>query len=261
MEAYLSVSHPWHIPSHVNLTLHQREAMFWIGFRDTHGFIRVRVVPSEIVTPGEGGEDPRRDQWVSERADAFGSAIEALELPLFVDWSDGLPMVGSAEPGCRISGSWPDAFGPCQFEYVILDRYDLLVPAARLVEHLGSRPALLRTFLSGWSHDVLMKFHQLQPSSKLMYRGFAHAPLTDLPAITAAVAPRGRSLATLCEFRSPELLSAANECYAVVGAIGTREGFKVEVRLNRRPLPGLQTDRWLEELVGGPVTYAPLALY
>ncbi|MEW6683286.1 MAG: hypothetical protein AB1451_10260 [Nitrospirota bacterium] len=261
MEAYLSLSHPWRIPSHVRVVLHEREAMCWIGFRDTHGFIRVRVVPTEIVTPGEGEVDVRRDQWVSERADAFAVAIEALELPLFVDWSEGLPMVGSAEPGCRIAGSWPDAFGPCQFEYVVLDRYQLLVPAARLVERLGPRPAGLRTFLSGWSHEALAAFHQLQPASKLLYRGFVHARLADLSAIADAVAPRGRALTTLCEFRTLELLPQAHEAYAVVGAIGDREGFTLEIRLNRRPLPANQTSAWLEALLGVPVVYTPLGLY
>jgi hypothetical protein len=261
MEAYLSISHPWRIPNPLRLTLHQHEALCWIGFRDTHGFIRVRVVPTEIVTPGEGDQDARRDRWISERAEAFGSAIEALELPLFVDWSDGVPMVGSAEPGCRIAGSWPDAFGPCQFEYVVLDRYELLVPAARLVERLGLRPALLRTFLSGWSPDALAAFHQLQPESKLLYRGFVHAQLADLPAIAAAVAPRGRALATLCEFRTPGLLPGAYEAYAVIGAIGDREGFTLEIRLSRMPLPADQTAAWLEALVGVPMVYTPLGLY
>jgi hypothetical protein len=261
MEAYLSLSHPWRISPHVNVALHQREAMCWIGFRDTHGFIRVRVVPTEIVTPGEGGLDPRRDQWVSERAEAFGLAIEALELPLFVDWSEGLPMVGSAEPGCRIAGSWPDAFGPCQFEYVVLDRYELLVPAARLVERLGLRPAVLRTFLSGWSSAALAAFHRLQPASKLLYRGFVHAPLTDLPAIASAVAPRGRVLATLCEFRTLDLLPGAPDAYAVIGAMGARDGFLIEIRLNRKPLSDGETETWIEALVGVPVAYTPLSLY
>jgi hypothetical protein len=261
MEAYLSLSHPWRIPSRVPLALHQPEAMCWIGFRDTHGFIRVRVVPREIVTPGESESDARRDQWVGERAEAFAAAIDALELPLFVDWSEGYPTVGSAEPGCRIAGSWPDAFGPCQFEYAVMDRYELLVPAARLVERLGIRPGELRTFLSGWSPDALAAFHRLQPATTLLYRGFVHARLTELPAIVSAVAPRGRVLATLCEFRTPELLPDANEAYAVIGAIASRDGVTVEVRLNRKPLPASRVAAWIEELVGAPVMYAPLSLY
>ena len=133
MEAYVSLSHPWRIPADAANGLHAPEAMSWIGFRDTHGFIRGRVVPRVIVTPGESLDEAERDRWVSERADAWNVAIEALELPLFVDWSYGMPVVASADPDCRMSASWPDAFGPCQFEYVVLDRYELLLPAARLV--------------------------------------------------------------------------------------------------------------------------------
>jgi hypothetical protein len=144
---------------------------------------------------------------------------------------------------------------------VVLDRYELLIPAARLVERLGPRPAVLRTFLSGWSRDALAAFHRLQPASTFLYRGFVHAPLADLPAITAAVAPQGRALATLCEFRTADLLPQGLESYAVVGVIGDRDGFTIEIRLNRRPLPDHQTEAWIEELVGGPVAYRPLGLY
>jgi hypothetical protein len=258
MEAYLSISHPWRIPLAGELTAHHREAMFWVGFRDTHGFIRIRLVPTEILTPGEGGQDARRDHWVTERADALAAALEALELPLFVDWSEGAPMVGSAEPGCRISGSWPDAFGPCQFEYVIEDRYALLVPAARLVERLGTRPAVLRTYLSGWPEGALAAFRALQPTTKLLHRGFVHATLNDLPAIADVIAPRGRVLATLGEFSTAGMIPDGREAYAVIGAIGGHDGFAVEMRLNRLPLSRGDTEVWLESLVGAPVAYAPL---
>jgi len=130
-----------------------------------------------------------------------------------------------------------------------------------LVERLGVRSAALRTFLSGWSSDMLAAFHQLQPGAKLLYRGFVHAHLADLPAITVAIAPRGRALATICEFRTVQLLPNARESYAVVGAIGDRAGFTVEMRLNRMPLPRDQTEAWLEGLLGVPVVYTPLGLY
>jgi hypothetical protein len=261
MEAYLSVSHPWRIPHTEEPAAHAREAMFWLGFRDTHGFIRVRVVPTEIVAPGEGEQDARRDQWVRERADAFAAAIDALELPLFVDWSDGVPAVGSAEPGCRIAGSWPDAFGPCQFEYVVADRYELLVPAARLVERLGTHPAVLRTFLSGWSPNALEALHRLQPAAKLLHRGFVHASLSDLPAVAAAIAPRGRALATLCEFATTDVTPEGRDAYAIIGVIAAAEGFTVEVRVNRMPVPVGEMDAWIEGLIGARVVYAPLASY
>jgi hypothetical protein len=120
---------------------------------------------------------------------------------------------------------------------------------------------VLRTFLSGWSHDALADFRRLQPASKLLYRGFVQANIADLSAITGAVAPRGRALATLCEFGTPALLPQAHEAYAVVGAICDHDGFTIEIRLNRRPLPDRQTQAWIEELVGVPVAYRPLGLY
>ncbi|HET6370537.1 MAG TPA: hypothetical protein VFG95_05030, partial [Nitrospiria bacterium] len=40
---YLSLSHPWRVSPEVAASLHRPEAMFWIGFRQTHAFIRVRV--------------------------------------------------------------------------------------------------------------------------------------------------------------------------------------------------------------------------
>jgi hypothetical protein len=261
MEAYLSLSHPWRVPSAVNLSLHQVEAMFWIGFRNTHGFIRVRVIPGEIITPGETRGDDRRGAWVTERADAFTAALDVLDLPLFVDWSEGTPTVASTEPGCRIAGSWPDAFGPCQFEYVVADRYELLVPAARLIERLGVRPATLRTFLSGWPRSVLAEFHRLQPGSRLLYRGFLQASLDDVPEIVKAIAPHGRVLVTLCEFRTGEVLRTAEESYAVVGVIGSAMGYTIEMRLNRAPLPEHEMEEWLERLIGVPMGYAPLGLY
>ncbi|MFZ5875999.1 MAG: hypothetical protein ACOYXU_06270 [Nitrospirota bacterium] len=261
MEAYLSISHPWRIPLAVDLAAHQREAMFWVGFRDTHGFIRIRLIPTDILTPGEGERDPRRDQWVSERADALAAALDALDLSLFVDWSEGAPMVGSAEPGCRIAGSWPDAFGPCQFEYVLEDRYALLVPAARLVDRLGARPAVLRTYLSGWPPDALAAFRALQPTATLLYRGFVHASLDDLPDIADAVAPRGRVVATLGEFSTAGMIPHGRDAYAVIGAVGSHSGFTFEVRLNRLPLSRGDTEGWLEDLIGAPVSYAPLGGY
>jgi hypothetical protein len=261
MEAYLSISHPWRIPLPGDLTAHHREAMFWVGFRDTHGFIRIRLVPTEILTPGEGGQDSRRDVWVNERAEALAAALDALDMPLFVDWSEGAPTVGSAEPGCRISGSWPDAFGPCQFEYVIEDRYALLVPAARLVERLGARPAVLRTYLSGWPPDALAAFRALQPTAKLLYRGFVHAGLSDLPDIADAVAPRGRVVATLGELSTAGMLENGRDAYAVIGAVGSQKGFTLEVRLNRLPLSRAETESWLEALIAAPVSYAPLSGY
>ena len=258
MDAYLSLSHPWRFPI---ATLHHDEAMFWIGFRQTHGFIRFRVVPRTIITPAEGGTEAQRDAWWRERAEAFEAAIEVLGLPLFVDWSDGVPTVSSTDPGYRVSGSWPDAFGPCQIEAVSPDRWELLVPAARLVETLGIRPATLRIFLSGFSPSQLSGFHALQPSARMVYRGYLHASLGEIPAIVEAIAPHGRALVTLGEFRTGDLLGRGEDAYAVVGVIGSQTGYLIELRLNRAPLAEAEMASWLESVLGVPMVYAPLALY
>ena len=261
MEGYLSLSHPWRIPDELKLRLHQPEAMFWIGFRDTHGFIRARVIPNEIITPGERRGEGKRLVWMTERASAFSEAIQALDLPLFVEWKKGALAISPEEGTSAVSLSWPDAFGPCQFEYLVSDRYELLVPAARFISRVGLRPAVIRTFISGFPKEILEEFHRLQPESKMLYRGYIHAPLNDLPQVVGAMAPNGRALVTLSEFGTRELLPEGEESSAVIGVIGSESGFKVEVRLNRAPLPEGEMERWLNDLTGLPMGYAPLALY
>ncbi|MBI3804359.1 MAG: hypothetical protein HY282_11425 [Nitrospirae bacterium] len=261
MEAYLSLCHPWQVPADLKAKLHHAEAMFWIGFRQDHGFIRVRLVPNEVITPGEKRGESKRFTWMSERAALFSSAIEALDLPLFVDWEKGALSISSEDPATPISCSWPDAFGPCQFEFITADPYELLVPAARLVSKFGARPATIRTFFSGFSREVLQMFHRLQPEGRLLYRGYVQAPLSDLPKIVQAVEPSGRVLANLCEFRTTQLLPKGEEAYAVIGVIGSGLGFKIEIRLNRAPLPEERMEEWLEGLTGLAMRYAPLSSY
>jgi hypothetical protein len=261
MEAYLSLSHPWRIPDEVKLRMHQPESMFWIGFRDTHGFIRVRVIPNEIITPGESRGETKKLTWMTERASAFSEAIQALDLPLFVEWEKGSLRISAEESSSAVSLSWPDAFGPCQFEYIVSDRYELLVPAARFIAKFGIQPALIRTFLSGFPLETLDKFHQLQPQSRMLYRGYIHAPMKDLPQVVQAMAPNGRALVNLCEFGTRQLLPAAEASDAVIGLIGSESGFKIEVRLNRAPLPENEMEDWLNDLIGLPMAYSPLALY
>ena len=45
---------------------------------------------------------------------------------------DGV-VLRAADTRAPLFCSWPDAFGPCQFEYNSLDAYEFLVPASRLV--------------------------------------------------------------------------------------------------------------------------------
>lgn len=262
MEGYLSLCHPWQIPAENEIKRHQPEALFWIGFRDTHGFIRVRIVPEEIIPPGEHRDAQHRLSWVTERALAFSSAIDVLDLPLFVEWHEGRLLVSTTDPASAVSVSWPDAFGPCQFEYVVTDRYDLLVPAARLVSKLGVQPATVKTFLSGFSQEALSVFHELQPDAQMLYRGYIHACLNDLPQVVEAVtANHGRVLINLCEFETNRLLLEGEPASAVLGVIGDVDGFKIEIRLNRAPLPEEKMIEWLNALTGFPVVYAPLSVY
>lgn len=51
VHTYCSISHPWRLQSRY-ATLHP-QAMFWVGFRHTHSFIRVRFDTVEVITPGE----------------------------------------------------------------------------------------------------------------------------------------------------------------------------------------------------------------
>jgi len=261
MEAYLSLSQPWQAPAELKVKLHQPESMFWIGFRQDHGFIRVRLIPNEIITPGERRGDQRRFSWMNERATLFAAAVEVLDLPLFVEWERGALSISSEDSSSPVSCSWPDAFGPCQFEQIVVDPYELLVPAARFVSKMGSRPATVRTFFSGFSKGVLEAFHRLQPTSRFLYRGYVHAPLKDLSKIVKAIEPNGRVLANLCEFRTGQILSEGEEAYAVIGVIGGESGFKIEIRLNRAPLPEEQMEGWLQRLMGMEMRYAPLSLY
>lgn len=261
MEAYLSLSHPWSIPPELKVRLHQHEAMFWIGFRQDHGFIRVRLTPNEIITPGERRGDQRRFSWLSERASLFAAAVEVLDLPLFVEWEKGSLSLSSEDPAWPVSCSWPDAFGPCQFEQIVADPYQLLVPAARLISKRGVRPATIRTFFSGFTPEALESFHRLQPLSRLLYRGYIQAPLKDLPKMVEAIGPTARVLANLCEFRTGQLLPEGEEAYAVVGVVGGQSGYKIEIRLNRAPLPEERMEEWLQRLTGIPMRYAPLSLY
>jgi hypothetical protein len=95
----------------------------------------------------------------------------------------------------------------------------------------------------------------------MVYRGYLQASLGEIPAIVEAIAPHGRALVTLGEFRAGDLLGRGEDAYAVVGVIGSRMGYLIELRLNRAPLAEVEMASWLESVLGVPMVYAPLALY
>jgi len=254
---YCSIGHPWKISEKLR-TLHP-VAMFWLGFRHAHSFIRVRLHTTEVVAPRETRADDRRDLWVDERRRGFVSAIEVLNLPIEPAVERGSlvlrPFVGKVPFFC----SWPDAFGPSQFEFNSPDAFEFLVPAGRLAATYGGEPAAVRAYLTGFSESELEEFQAVCAGARYAYRCSAHCPLGDLPDMLQAIAPAGRLYATLCEFQTQCLLPDGADAWAIVGAMGVEGGgFQIEVRLNRAPLPEHEMTGWVETLLGLPATYSPL---
>src|SRR3989338_4362599 len=254
---YCSVSHPWTIAE--TLQTLAPVSMFWLGFRHAHAFIRVRLHTTEVVTPRETRADDRRDLWVDERRRGFVSAIKALNLPIEPDVEHGSLVLRPFVQKVPFFCSWPDAFGPCQFEFNSPDPFEFLVPASRLAATYGGEPAAVRAYLTGFSESALEEFQAVEPGAHCAYRCSAHCPLGELPDILHAIAPAGRLYATLCEFQTQSLLPDGADAWAIVGIMGMEGGgFQIEVRLNRAPLPENEMAGWVETLLGLPATYAPL---
>jgi len=256
---YCSVSHPWRIRE--RLDLHEQKGMFWLGFRHTHSFIRIRLQTCEVVTPGERREDGRRSQWLDERRSAFLDAITVLELPIETAIQKNAVVLNPHDPATPFFCSWPDAFGPCQFEYNTPDAYEFMVPASKLASTYGSESAGVRAYLTGFPEAVLGDFQAIEPVARLAYRCSVHCPLDELPEILGAVQPDGRLYATLCEFPTEDLLPEGEEASAIIGIVGYKGQFQIEVRLNRAPLREEGMAGWLERLIGHPVVYAPLPAF
>ena len=253
---YCSISHPWRTKP--GLRFHHPTCMFWLGFRHNHGFIRVRLHTQEVVTPGETREDARRVEWIDERRAIFLDAIGTLDLPVETSVEKGDLVLRPADPATPFFCSWPDAFGPCQFEYNSLDAYEFLVPASRLAATFAPQPASVRAYLTGFSEPALDAFAAVQPGARSVYRCSVHCALGELPEVLATIEPQGRLYSTLCEFQTQELMPEGDDASAIIGIVGTAGGFQLEVRLNRAPLPEEHMAAWLERLLGYDVTYAPL---
>lgn len=253
---YCSVSHPWRITA--PMSLHDPQSMFWLGFRHSHGFVRVRLQTNEVITPGETRGDGQRAVWLAERRRAFSSSIGLLNLPVEIDEDKDQVVLRSLERSVPFFCSWPDAFGPCQFEFNTSDPYEFLVPASRLASTWGSDPARVRAYLTGFSEEALETFAAVEPGARLGYRCSVHCALDEIPEVLTAIAPAGRLYTTLCEFPTSTLLPDREDASAVVGLVGADGAFQLEARLNRAPLAEEQMAGWLEELLGVPVVYAPL---
>ncbi len=253
---YCSVSHPWLIPD--PLRLHYLRAQFWVGFRHAHSFIRVRLHTTEVITPGETRGDGQRAEWLAERGAAFRAAIALLELPIESRIEKGSLTLRALEPAAPLFCSWPDAFGPCQFEYNSSDAFEFLVPASRLAATCGGEAVPVRAYLTGFPETALEDFRAVVPDARLACRCSAHCRLSEIPAVLEAIAPDGRVYAMLCEFQTQRVLPLREDTSAIVGIVGKEGGFQIEVRLNRGPLPEDRMGPWLEALLGLPVSEAPL---
>lgn len=253
---YCSISHPWRT-SEV-LTRHDQQGMLWLGFRHAHSFIRVRLRTCEVITPGESRADHERALWLDERARAFRAAIEILDIPIDALLDKDMVALQPIDATVPFFCSWPDAFGPCQFEYNSSDAFEFLVPASKLAATCGSELVTVRSYLTGFSETVLAEFADVAPGARTCYRCSVHSPLDEVPEILEVIQPDGRLYATLCEFQTQELLPAGDDASAIVGLVGYRGSYQVEVRLNRAPLVESQMRDWIERLIGLPMTYAPL---
>jgi hypothetical protein len=253
---YCSISHPWRIRG--PLRFHHPASMLWVGFRHAHAFIRVRLNTRDVVRPGEHRADDQRDGWVEERRAAFLEAITTLDLPVETGVERGSVVLKPADEATPFFCSWPDAFGPCQFEYNSSDAYEFLVPASKLASTFGPQLANVRTYLTGFDEAALKEFETVQAGATYAYRCSVHCLLDELPEVLEAIQPQGRLYATLCEFHTQELLPDGEEASAIIGVVGSGQSFQLEVRLNCAPLSEELMDSWVERLLGHPARYAPL---
>ncbi len=256
---YCSISHPWRIRD--VLRLHDQRAMFWIGFRHAHSFIRIRLQTQDVITPGETRGDGDRVRWLDERRAAFLDAISILDLSIETHVEKQAVTLRPSDESIPFFCSWPDAFGPCQFEYNTSDAFEFLVPASKLAETFHPEPAGVRAYLTGFSETALAEFQGIEPRARLAYRCSVHCPLDDLPEVQEAIRPHGLLYATLCEFQTKTVLPDAEDASAIIGIVGTNGQFKIEARLNQAPLQEEAMASWLERLIGHPVVYAPLPAF
>lgn len=256
---YCSISHPWRIRE--RMKFHESRGMLWIGFRHAHSFIRVRLQTTEVITPGETRGDGQRHQWLEERRTSFLEAITTTGLPIETAIEKEQVVLHPSDSSAPFFCSWPDAFGPCQFEYNTADAFEFLVPGTQLAATCSTEPVGVRAYLTGFSEAALEDFQSIQPTARLAYRCSVHCPLDDVPEIRSTIEPDGRLYATICEFQTQELLPDGDEASAIVGIVGSKGGFAIEVRLNKAPLKEELMAGWLERLIGHPVAYAPLPAF
>jgi hypothetical protein len=198
---------------------------------------------------------------LDERRAAFLEAIAVLDLPIETHVEKNAVVLRSSNASIPFFCSWPDAFGPCQFEYNTPDAFEFLVPASKLAETFSPEPAGVRAYLTGFSEAALGEFQAIEPGGRYAYRCSVHCPLDDLPEVLTAIQPHGILYATLCEFQTHTLLPEYDDASAIIGIVGVDGQFKIEARLNQAPLKEDAMAPWLERVIGHPVVYAPLPAF
>ncbi len=256
-DTYCSISHPWRLSGHW-ATLHPL-AMFWIGFRQTHSFIRVRLHTTEVVTPSDSHASHQSPIWLKERQSAFEEAIALLDLPITLSIHKDQVVLHNGQPDVPFFCSWPDRFGPCQFEFNSPDPFSFLVPASGLALTHRLPTANIRMYLTGFSDDALHEFKAIEPDTRTICRCSVHACLTDLPELSTLVGQGGRLYTTVAEFHTQSMLPHHPDAVVVIGIVGTEDRYQLEVRLNMMPLPMDDMTPWLEALFRYPMIYAPLS--
>jgi hypothetical protein len=259
VNTYCSIAHPWRI-DHPLATL-QPVAWLWVGFRHTHGFIRVRVHTTEIIAPGESVAQPREQFWLKDRQEAFRAAIEVLQLPIEVNVDNQRVSLHTSRTDTPLFCSWPDAFGPCQFELNSPDSFEFLVPASQLAATIPHPAEQVRVYLTGFSTQALRDFNHLPSNSRLMYRCSLHCRLEEIPEIFSILHSRGRIYGSLAEFQTAAPLPEGVDAAAIVGLVGSEGQFRLEIRLNQHPLSHQETEQWFQQLVGHDLVYAPLPVF
>jgi hypothetical protein len=259
VNTYCSVAHPWRT-GHPLATL-QPVAWLWVGFRHTHGFIRVRVHTTDIIAPGESVSQPHEQFWLNDRQEAFRAAIEVLRLPIEVHVENQKVSLHTPRSDAPLFCSWPDAFGPCQFELNSPDPFEFLVPASQLAATSPHPAEQVRVYLTGFSAQALRDFNHLPSVPRLMYRCSLHCRLEEVPDIFSILNSRGRIYGSLAEFQTAAFLPEGVDAAAIVGLVGSEGQFRLEIRLNQHPLSHQETEKWFQQLVGHDLVYAPLPVF
>ena len=259
VNTYCSVAHPWRIGP--PLATLQPVASLWVGFRHSHGFIRVRLHTTEIIAPGESVDPPQDHVWRNDRQAGFQSAIDVMQLSIKTNVDYHKVVLHTTRQDTPLFCSWPDAFGPCQFELNSPDPFEFLVSASQLAATHTQPAEQVRVYLTGFSPQALHDFPQPSANTRLMYRCSLHCQLQEIPEIFDLLETRGRMYGSLAEFQTAVALPDGSDASAIVGLVGSEGQFRLEIRLNHHPLSHEETQTWFEKLVGRKLVYAPLPIF